>query len=243
MEDEVVERIKEETDPVSPEEIVKIAIQSGANGIAYTYNEPGIFYEYVYDTAVIAKKHGLKNVLVSNGYTSKEALMNLKDLIDAANIDLKSFNKDFYLKVCGGKLENVLDSIKDFYEAGIWTELTTLVIPGQNDSKAELNQVAKFIAGISTDIPWHISRFTPNYKMSDLAPTDLKSIKMAYDLGKKAGLKYVYCGNLFDDKTQSTYCPKCGELLVWRDWGEVEVKNLINGRCGKCGQQIPGIWT
>ena len=163
--------------------------------IGYTYNEPAIFIEFVKDCAVLAKKNGLKNILVTNGYFSKESFDFIKDYIDAMNIDLKSFNKDFYIKYCGGKLEPVLETIKLAYKKRIHIELTTLIIPGLNDSEQELEKIAKFIASIDKNIPWHISRFFPRYKMFDKQPTSIETLKKAYEIGKKY-LNNVYIGNV-----------------------------------------------
>ncbi len=179
----------------TPEDIVKKAIQNNCKSIAYTYNEPIVFVEFVKDVAKIARKKGLKNILVTNGYFSRESFDYISNYIDAMNIDLKSFNKDFYKKYCGGKLEPVLETIKLAYKKGIHIELTTLVIPGLNDSEEEFEKIAKFIAKIDKNIPWHISRFFPRYKMFDKQPTSIETLKKAYEIGKKY-LNYVHIGNV-----------------------------------------------
>lgn len=180
----------------NPPQIVDFALSAGAPSIAYTYNEPGVFFEYAFDTMKLAKKSGIKNIYVSNGYISKEARKKLKGLLDAANIDLKSFNENFYKKICGAKLKAVLETIYDFYKMGVHLELTTLIIPGKNDSVEELSNIANFIAGIDRSIPWHISRFFPNFKMRDIKPTPLATLKKASKIGIGAGLKNVYIGNI-----------------------------------------------
>ncbi len=179
-----------------PTEIVKRALKTGCQSIAYTYTEPTIFLEYTLDTAKLAQKKGLKNLFVTNGYQTPETIKKMKNFIDAANIDLKAFSEKFYQKVCGAHLEPVLKAIKLMHEAGIWLEITTLIIPGQNDSTEELTQAAKFIASVDKNIPWHLSRFHPDYQMADLPPTPLKTLKKAYQIAKNAGLKHVYLGNV-----------------------------------------------
>ena len=180
---------------ISPEEVVKRAIQTKCKSISYTYNEPAIFIEFVRDIAKIAKKKKLKNILVTNGYFSKESFDYIKDYVDAMNIDLKSFSEKFYIKYCGGKLKPVLDTIKRAHEKGIHIELTTLVIPGLNDSEKEFEEVAKFIASVDKNIPWHISRFFPMYKMLNREITPLETLRKAEAIGKKY-LNYVYVGNV-----------------------------------------------
>jgi len=180
----------------SPEEIVEMALKTGCKSIAYTYNEPAIFLEFVKECAVLAHKKNLKNILVTNGYFSKEGFDYIKKFIDAANIDLKSFKEEFYQKFCGSRLKPVLETIKRFYKNKIHIEITTLIIPGENDSKEELENIAKFISKIDKNIPWHISRFFPHYKMLNKEITPLLSLERAYLIGKKY-LKYVYIGNVF----------------------------------------------
>ena len=180
---------------ISPEEIVKRAIQKRCKSISYTYNEPAIFIEFVRDIAKIAKKKGLKNILVTNGYLSKECFDYIKDYIDAMNIDLKSFNDKFYVKYCGGNLKPVLETIKRAYEKGIHIELTTLIIPTLNDSEKEFKKIAKFIASVNKNIAWHVTRFFPMYKMPDKKITPLDTLRQAEKIGKKY-LNYVHVGNV-----------------------------------------------
>ncbi len=243
-EKELTQLIGRMSETVTPKEIVEMALKQKAQGIAYTYNEPSIFAEFALDTAKIAKKRGLKNIFVSNGYESKETFKSVKKYLDAINIDLKSFNPDFYRKVCKADIKPVKENIKRFFAAGIETEITTLIIPGQNDSDEELRNIAGFLVSISPDIPWHISAFYPCYKMMEVSPTPRETLVRAYEIGKKAGLKYVYVGNVPDVERSSTYCPKCGALLVYRNGYEVETKDLglEKGICRKCGQKIYGVW-
>jgi pyruvate formate lyase activating enzyme len=180
---------------MSPSEVVNEALKSGCKSIAYTYNDPAIFIEFVKDCAVIAKKKGLKNILVTNGYFSIESFDFIKDYIDAANIDLKSFNGEAYLKFCGGKLSVVKDNIKKFHEKEIHIEITTLIIPGINDSSEEFEKIAEFISSIDRNIPWHISRFFPRYRMMENSVTPIATLELAYRIGKKY-LKNVHIGNV-----------------------------------------------
>jgi pyruvate formate lyase activating enzyme len=222
-----------------PEKIVAEAKKKGCRSIAYTYTEPTIFFEYAYDTGRLAKKGGLANVFVTNGYQTPETIKEMAKFVDAVNIDLKSFSEKFYQKVCGAHLEPVLKSIKLMHKAGIWVEITTLVVPKQNDSKEELRSIAKFIASVDKNIPWHISRFHPDYQMTEAYPTPIETLEMAYGLGKKAGLKYVYLGNIMTEEKENTYCPKCNNLAIRRQWYSVEILGVDkNGKCKKCGQDL-----
>jgi len=180
---------------MSPENVVDEALDAGCKSIAYTYNEPTIFVEFVKDCAVIAHKKGLKNVLVTNGYFSKESFDYIKNYIDAVNIDLKSFDESTYSVYCGGKLKVVLDNIKNFYKKGIWVEITTLLVPGINDSSEELEKIAKFISSVDKNIPWHVSRFFPKYKMNGKPVTHIEDLERAYKIGKKY-LNDVHIGNV-----------------------------------------------
>lgn len=180
---------------ITPKQIVEEAIKNKCKSISYTYNEPTIFIEFVKDIADLAKKKGLKNILVTNGYQTKECIDFISPYIDAMNIDLKSFSEKFYMKNCNAKLAPVLKAIKYIYKKKIWIEITTLLIPGENDSKEEIEKIAKFIFGIDKNIPWHISRFFPMHKMTDKIPTEIQKLKEAKKIGQKY-LKYVYLGNV-----------------------------------------------
>jgi pyruvate formate lyase activating enzyme len=181
---------------ITSKEIVEEAIKTKCRSIAYTYNEPTVFIEFAKDTAEIAKKKGLKNIFITNGYMTKEAFNFISPFIDAMNIDLKSFKEDFYIKNCKAKLQPVLETIKRAHKKKISLEITTLVIPEENDSEEELKQIAEFIASVNKNIPWHISRFFPAYRMSDRNPTSIEILKKAEKIGKNAGLKYVHIGNI-----------------------------------------------
>lgn len=222
-----------------PEEIVKQALATDCHSIAYTYTEPTVFFEYAYDTAKLAKKEGLANIFVTNGYQTSETIAKMKGIIDAANVDLKSFSDDFYRKVCGARLKPVLESIKKIYEAGIFLEITTLVIPGENDSEKELTQIAEFIASVSPDIPWHLSRFHPDYQISNLKQTPLETLKNGYKIGKTAGLNYVYFGNVATETGENTYCPKCKKVAVKRFLYFTGIVGVTEkGKCAHCGKDL-----
>lgn len=220
-------------DTFSPEQVVAAAQRTGCRSIAYTYSEPTIFFEYAYDIARLAHKARLKNVFVTNGYETAEAIDLMKDVIDAANIDLKAFRDATYRTVCGARLQPVLDAIKLMHAAGIWLEITTLVVPGQNDSPAELRDIAEFIAGISPELPWHISRFHPDYRMLDKEPTPRATLLLAAEIGKEAGLRYVYLGNLPGAGFEDTCCPSCGAVVISRSGYRVN-SELTSNRCPAC---------
>lgn len=223
-----------------PGRVVQEAKTRRCESISYTYTEPTIFFEYAYDTAKLAKETGLKNIFVTNGYMSKETLETINPYLDAANMDLKSFREGFYAKNCQSHLQPVLDSIKLTKELGIWIEVTTLIIPGQNDSSSELSDIAGFIAGVGKDIPWHISRFRPDYEFLNQKPTPLETLKRAKDLGKKAGLRYVYLGNVLEDS--DTYCYNCQKLLIRRSCFDLIESNIVEGKCHFCGKVVDGVY-
>jgi len=226
---------------VSPEEIATNARRVGSRSIAYTYTEPTIFFEYTYDTARLARDAGLANVYVTNGYMTAETLRTIKPYLDAANVDLKGFRDETYRKYVGARLQPVLDSLREMKRLGIWIEVTTLVVPGVNDDPAELENAAKFVANdLGVDTPWHISRFFPAYKMTDVSPTPVATLQRARQIGLEAGLRYVYLGNVRGE--ENTFCPVCGKLLIHRCSYSV-LKNTIqsDSRCPHCGTVIPGV--
>jgi len=224
---------------VDPLGIVTGALRTGCASIAHTYTEPTIFMEYALDVARLAKEEGLKNVFVTNGFETAEAIEGMRGLIDAANIDLKSFSDLFYRKVCKGKLQPVLDSIRNMHEAGIHVEVTTLVIPAQNDSDEELTQIASFVADVSKDIPWHISRFHPDYQATDSIPTPVSTLEKAAQIGESKGLRFIYVGNVYESERQHTRCPQCGEIVIRRSMMEVKTTRLKGANCANCGAALP----
>lgn len=228
---------------VSPEAIVKEAVSGSAATVAYTYTEPTIYFELAYETAKTASAQGLKNVFVSNGYMTEECLNHISGDLHAANIDLKSFSDRFYRDQCGARLEPVLNSIIRMAETGVWLEITTLLIPGLNDSDSELRELARFICNLDSGIPWHISRFHPTYRLNNIKPTPAESIHRAKEIGYSAGLKYVYTGNLPGDSGEKTFCHNCGALLIDRYGFQVRANKIEKGCCPGCMSRIPGIWN
>lgn len=226
---------------VSPSEIVADAVARGCQTIAYTYTEPTVFFEYAYDTARLARENGLRNVFVSNGYMTAEAADAIIPYLDGINIDLKGISDEFYRKMAGGTLRPVLDSIARFHRAGVWVEVTTLVIPGMNDSEHDLRWIAEAIYGIAPTIPWHISRFYPAYRLREVPPTPVDTLRRAQEIGKEVGLHYIYVGNV-PAEGEDTYCPHCGARLIKRIGFAVVENRLQGGRCPKCGAEIPGVF-
>jgi pyruvate formate lyase activating enzyme len=220
-----------------PEQVVNLAQKYRCASIAYTYTEPTIFFEYAYDTAQIATERGIKNVFVTNGYMTEEALYKIEPYLDAANVDLKGFTDEFYRRTCGAQLQPVLDSIRLMHQMGILVEVTTLIVPGHNDGDEELRQIARFLADISLDLPWHISRFVPHYKMTDVPPTPVETLHRAAEIGYETGLRYVYAGNVPGNRYENTYCPNCGEVAIQRFGYHTQLK-LDGDRCKNCGHQL-----
>jgi len=225
----------------SPEEIVRAAKKQGCRSISYTYTEPTIFFEYAFDTARLARHADLANVFVTNGYMTAEALRMIQPYLDAANVDLKAFKDETYKKVCGARLEPVLDSIRLMREIGVWVEVTTLVVPGMNDGREELSTIARFIASVSPDIPWHISRFHPDYKYTEVPATPIATLRQAAALAKEAGLRFVYIGNVWGE-SETTFCPQCGKALIRRSGFSVSENRMSGGKCSFCGNPIAGVF-
>ncbi|MBI5196731.1 MAG: AmmeMemoRadiSam system radical SAM enzyme [Nitrospirae bacterium] len=226
---------------VTPEEIVDAAIGAGCKSISYTYTEPTIFFEFAYDCAGIAHDKGIKNVFVSNGYTGVEAARAIAPYLDANNIDLKGDDK-FYKKICGAKLQPVLDTIKLMEDSGVWVEITTLIIPGHNDSEETLRWIAGFIKSVDASIPWHVSQFYPTYKMLDTPRTPVETLRRARKIGFEAGLKYVYEGNVPGEGGENTHCPSCKELLIERLGFYIKENKMKDGACFNCKTKIEGVW-
>lgn len=225
---------------VEPEDVVNSAMKEKAKSIAYTYTEPTIFYEFAYDTAELAAKKGLKNVLISNGYINKEPLETIMPFIDAANIDLKFFSDDLYRQVCSGSLQPVLDTIKLLKKHGVWVEVTTLIIPGYNDDNGHLSKIAKYIAEIDEEIPWHVSAFFPTFKMTDIEPTARRVLFRAREIGLSSGLKYVYCGNVYADEAEDTYCQGCKKIVINRSGYQLTGYHIKDSKCEFCQQPLAG---
>jgi pyruvate formate lyase activating enzyme len=226
---------------LSPEDIVKIALGRGCRSISYTYTEPTIFFEYAAETAKLAKSAGLANNFVTNGFMTAEALEEARAWLDAANVDLKAFREDTYKKVCKARLQPVLDSIALMRRLGIWVEVTTLVVPGLNDGEDELRDIARFLAKTDRDIPWHLSRFHPDYTYTEARPTPVASLRRAADIGRKEGIKFVYIGNV-PGEGDLTFCPQCGRELIRRTGFWVEENEVKDGRCPSCLTSVPGVF-
>ncbi len=226
---------------VAPEVIVDDALRYHCKSISYTYTEPTIFFEYAYEIAKISTTKSLKNVFVTNGYTTREALETIKPYLHAANVDLKSFSDETYKKLCGARLEQVLDCIRSYKEMGIWLEITTLIIPEINDSESELRQIAEFIKSVGSEIPWHVSRFYPKYRLIEKPPTPVDVLVMAREIGMEAGLRYVYEGNVPGDGGENTYCYKCKKVLIKRYGYQIIENNIVNSMCSACNTTIDGI--
>jgi pyruvate formate lyase activating enzyme len=235
----------EEVYRAEPAEIVQAAQDSGCRSLAYTYSDPVVFYEYVYDTGELARRAGLRNTFHSAGYINRKPLERLCTLLDAANVDLKSFDDGFYRKVCGGTLQPVLDSLIALRRAGVWLELTHLLIPTLNDDPALTRRMARWIvAELGPDTPLHLSRFHPQYRMQNLPPTPVATLDRARAESLDAGLRYVYIGNVAGHAAGSTYCPSDGTLLVGRSGYTVTANRLsADGRCPTCRARIPGVWS
>jgi pyruvate formate lyase activating enzyme len=227
---------------ISPDQLVTMAKRNSCISIAYTYTEPTIYFEYAYDTAKIAHENGILNVFVTNGYINPEPLQFIQDYLDAANVDLKSFSENFYKKLVGAKLAPVLDTLRLMKKLNIFIEVTTLVIPDENDSEQELTEIASFIKNeLGPEIPWHISRFYPQYQLTDHQPTPVSKLNRAREIGLEQGLRYVYLGNVPGTDAENTYCYNCGKLVIERYGYQIIENNIEAGNCRFCGVKIDGL--
>ena len=224
-----------------PKDILNIALQHNTQSISYTYNEPTIWYPYAKDIGLLAQEKGIKNVFVSSGYESKEVLKDMNSWVDAANIDLKSFSTEYYKKILKTDLNGVLESLVEFAKSSIWLEITTLLIPGVNDSAEEIEKMSQFISKeLGTEIPWHFSAFHPDYKMLETPRTSMQTMIKAKEIAQSYGIKYVYLGNIQNDN--STYCPRCKTKLIDRSGFSTSTINIKNSQCNHCGEVIQGVW-
>ncbi|MDD2680092.1 MAG: AmmeMemoRadiSam system radical SAM enzyme [Candidatus Omnitrophica bacterium] len=229
---------------LEPVDLVEKVKASGAPTIAYTYSEPTIFYEYMLEAAKLGRKQGIKNIMHSNGYINAAPLRELAKYLDAANIDLKGFNDDYYTKLTEGRLEPVLNSLKILKEEGVHIEITTLLLSGFNDDAAELKKMCLWIKdNLGADTPLHFSRFFPMYKLTSLNPTPVESLERARRIAIDCGLNYVYIGNLPANPAENTYCPACGKIVIERRGYFIAQNNLKEGRCKFCGKKIAGVWN
>lgn len=229
---------------LDPEKVIEIIKESKFKIISYTYTEPTVFYEYMLSIAKIAKKEGIKNTIVSNGFINKEPLKKLSKYLDGANIDLKSIKDSFYRKECKGWIDPILDSLKILKEKEVWLEITNLIIPTLNDKKEEIKQLSDWVKkNLGSSVPLHFNSFYPCYERMDLMSTSLDKVKEARKIALDIGLRYAYAGNILDWETNSTYCPKCGELLIKRMGFKVVENKLENGVCRFCKEKIDGVWN
>ncbi len=227
----------------TPDAVVEAAVQADCASISYTYVEPTIFYEFAYACSELARERQLKNVFVSNGYMTPEVTRHLAPVLDGINIDIKGFTDDFYKKVCKARLQPVLDNVRLMFDLGVWVEVTTLLIPGLNDSPEELRDIARFVKGVDPGIPWHVTAFYPTYKMTDRKPTPVETLRMARDIGLEEGLRFVYEGNIPGEGGENTYCPSCNTELITRFGFSIRQNRLANGCCSDCGEKIEGVWS
>jgi pyruvate formate lyase activating enzyme len=225
----------------TPQDIIDAALAARADSIAYTYTEPTIFYELAYDTAVRARQQGLYNIFVSNGFINEEPLREFATVLDAVNVDLKFFKEASYRHISRSGLQPILDAIRLYHDLGVWVEVTTLVIPGINDAFDELSDIAEFIHSVGVEVPWHVSQFYPAYKMLDRPVTPLETLRQAGEIGRQAGLRYVYEGNVPGEKGEATYCYNCQTLLIDRYGFYVRLNRIREGKCPDCGVRIDGI--
>jgi len=229
-------------DSCSPGEIVADAQEKQCASIAYTYTEPTVFFEFAYETSQLANRRGIRNVFVTNGYMTPEAIGMISPFLDAVNVDLKTFSESTYRKYCGAKLEPVTETLMEMKSRGILVEVTTLIIPGMNDQDVELKQLASFLTNdLGPETPWHISRFHPTYRLTDRPPTPLETLVRARRIGLDAGLRYVYTGNVPGEKSENTYCYRCGELLIDRMGFSIRRNTIEKGCCPSCGTRIDGV--
>jgi pyruvate formate lyase activating enzyme len=228
-----------------PAQVVALARREGCPSIAYTYNDPVIFAEYVIDTAREARTAGIRNVLVTAGYVTPEARGELFRFVDAANVDLKGFTEEFYHQQASGHLKPVLDTLRWLKrETAVWIEITTLLIPGLNDSEEEVRRQSAWIAeNLGPEVPLHFTAFHPSFKMMDRPPTPPETLRRTREIALAEGLQFVYLGNVLDAEGQTTWCPGCGAALIERGWQDVRRNRLDGDRCGACGALIPGIYA
>jgi pyruvate formate lyase activating enzyme len=227
-----------------PERVVKECIDNKCSSIAYTYSEPVTFYEYVFETATLAKEAGIKNIIKSNGYINEEPLKKLGGLIDGVNIDLKAFSESTYLKLTGGKLQPVLDTLKVYKDLGVWLEITNLVVPTWTDDLDEIRKMCRWLSDNGfRNTPIHFSRFYPIHKLEQLPPTPVEILNSAASIASDEGIKYVYTGNVPGNELSNTFCPSCKSVLIERQGFRIASNTIAGGKCNKCGQTIDGVWN
>lgn len=227
----------------SPEQVVESALRNKCESVSFTYNEPVSFFEYMFDIVKIAREKKLGTIFHSNGSIAEKPLKDILPLMNAVTIDLKSFSDKFYKNICSARLKPVLESLEIVRKAGIHLEIVNLVIPTLNDNPDEVKKMCAWIAStLGKDVPLHINRFHPTYQLTNLQPTPVKTLERCYDIAKSEGLEYVYIGNCPGHRANSTYCPRCGAMVIERRHFDAKKKNLVEGKCGSCGHAIPGVW-
>ena len=230
------------TDTASPERVAQAAREAGCKSVAFTYNEPIIFAEFAIDAAQACREQGIHTVAVTAGYITAEARSDFFGAMDAANVDLKAFTEEFYRELCGAELQPVLDTLRYLvHETDVWVEVTTLLIPGRNDSPEEIDRLSEwFVTELGPDVPLHFSAFHPDFKLTNLPRTPARTCKRARDQAKAHGIRHVYSGNISDAASQSTYCPSCGQVVIERNWYALGTYRLDGDRCAECGAEIAG---
>ena len=228
----------------TPSEIVQQAKKQGLNSVSFTYTEPTVYYEYLYNVSVVAREVGMKTSIVSNGYINREPLLKLLKVLDAVKIDLKGFSEEFYKKVCSATLKPVLESLLTVKKENVWLEIVNLVIPTLNDDPKMIDEMCRWIKeNLGVDTPLHFTRFRPDYKLTHLSPTPVSTLESAYEIAKKNGLRYVYIGNVPGHTYNSTYCPSCDRNVISRMHMDVVEMNVVDGKCRFCKFPIEGKWT
>jgi len=228
----------------SPSQIVQQAKKQGLNSVSFTYTEPTVYYEYLYDISSLAKEARMKTSIVSNGYINREPLLKLLKVLDAVKIDLKGFSEEFYKEVCSASLKPVIESLKTVKTSNVWLEIVNLVVPTLNDDPKMIDEMCRWIKeNLGVDTPLHFTRFSPNYKLTHLSPTPVSTLESAYDIAKKNGLRYVYIGNGPGHIHNSTFCPSCNRKIIHRTHFDILEMNVVGGKCKYCNEKIPGIWN
>lgn len=226
-----------------PSKIVELAKKSGSPSIAFTYSEPTIFYEYMFDTAAEAKKNGVNAVMISNGFINEKPMRELCKHLSAVKIDLKAFTEEFYRDVCAGQLQPVLNTLKTLKDEGMWFEIVVLLIPTLNDSDKEIRDMSKWIVdNLGPNAPVHFTKFHPTYKIKNLPVTPIKTMERAREIAKDEGVRFPYLGNVWNHKYENTFCPECDKLLIRRQGYFTKIEGLKDGKCANCGEVIPGFW-
>ncbi len=243
---QISQRTPEETQnyDLPPQDVVRQALKYGCQSIAYTYSDPVIFYEYMYDTAKIAQQHNLLNLMITAGYIEQQPLLDLCPYIDAANVDIKGITEEYYQKMSSAELQPVLDCNITMRKQGVWVELTNLIVPTWNDSEADIRKLCRWVVdALGPDVPLHFSRFWPMHQLKNLPPTPVETLTMAWEIARQEGIHYTYVGNVPGHDGNNTFCPTDGKLLIRRIGYSILENNIVDGKCKFCQTKIPGIWS